>query len=88
MTAKQNDALLAAFLEHAGDAVEVTDTELHLEYVNPAFERITGYDKTEVLGRTPASLLRPEDANPELYERIVRTVASGQVWTRIAQMTL
>ncbi len=80
MTKKFDEALLATLFEHIGDAVEVTDTDLRIAYVNPAFEHITGYDKAEVLGRTPASLLRPEDADPELYEGIVRAVVSGQVW--------
>jgi PAS domain S-box-containing protein len=80
MTTELDDALLTAFLTHAADAIEVTDADLRIEYVNPSFERITGYSLSEVIGRTPAELLRPEDADPAPYEAIVATIAAGEVW--------
>ena len=80
MKTELDDALLTAFLTHAADAIEVTDTDLRIEYVNPAFERITGYALSEVVGKTPAEVLRPQDADPAPYETIVATIAAGQVW--------
>ncbi len=75
-----DDALLTAFLTHAPDAIEVTDADLRIEYVNPAFERITGYSLDEAVGKTPAELLRPVDADPAPYETVVETIAAGHVW--------
>jgi PAS domain S-box-containing protein len=43
---------LAQALSQAGDAVVITDAEDLIEYVNPAFERMTGFPAAEAKGRT------------------------------------
>lgn len=53
------DDKLRKFLEVSelnGDAVAVTTLEGLIEYVNPAFEELTGYHKDAVIGRTHAFL--------------------------------
>src|SRR5215813_12435967 len=72
--------LLATAVEHAGDAMEITDANMHLQYVNPAFERITGYGRVEVIGKTPGSMLRSGHLDDEYYDSIARTIRSGKVW--------
>jgi PAS domain S-box-containing protein len=47
---------LAAAVEQAAEAIMVTDAEGTIEYVNPAFERISGYAAGEVLGANPRIL--------------------------------
>jgi PAS domain S-box-containing protein len=78
--AAHRNALLATFVEHVGDAIEVINTDAEIEYTNPAHERITGYTLAEALGRTPAALHRPEGYDPAFYDRIWKTAESGQVW--------
>ncbi|WP_236960371.1 HWE histidine kinase domain-containing protein [Methylobacterium durans] len=57
------DVLFAA-VEAAGEAVLITSAELdepgpRIEYANPAFSRMTGYEVSEVIGRTPRLLQGP-----------------------------
>ena len=78
--ADRSNALLATFLEHLSDAVEVTDSEGRIEYVNPAHEELTGYAASEVLGSTPADLHRPKDHDPAFYDAIWETISHGQTW--------
>lgn len=47
---------LAAAVESAVDAVVITDPRGFIRYVNPAFEKITGYSREDIDGR-PLSLL-------------------------------
>ena len=49
------DALrkLSQVVEQAADSVFITDRDGRIEYVNPAFERMTGYMAREVIGATP-----------------------------------
>ncbi len=45
---------LTAAVEQAAEAIMITDTEGRIQYVNPAFEEITGFSQSEVLGKNPA----------------------------------
>ncbi len=78
--AQETSNMLATAVEQAADAIEITDAQLKLQYVNPAFEKLTGYTLAEVQQKTPAALLRGED-NDAFYQMIWDTVSSGQVWT-------
>jgi len=51
---------LSEAVEHTTDSVVILDAKAQIEYVNPAFESITGYARSEVVGR-PASILATED---------------------------
>ncbi|MCE5252489.1 PAS domain S-box protein [bacterium] len=44
---------MALAVEQANEAIYITDTEGIINYVNPAFERITGYSRSEALEHTP-----------------------------------
>ncbi len=72
--------LFATAVEHAADGIEITDAQFRLQYVNPAFERITGYARQEVIGKTPGSLVRSGHFDAAYYELIERTILGGQVW--------
>jgi len=47
---------LARVVEQTADSILITDSRGIIEYVNPAFEKITGFSAGEVLGRTPGAL--------------------------------
>ncbi|PJA32382.1 MAG: hypothetical protein CO187_04260, partial [Zetaproteobacteria bacterium CG_4_9_14_3_um_filter_53_7] len=44
---------LSLAVEHAGDVILITDDQANIEYVNPAFTQITGYQVAEVIGKNP-----------------------------------
>ena len=44
---------LVTAIEQSAEAVVITNTNGDIEYVNPAFTRITGYSREEVLGTEP-----------------------------------
>ena len=50
------DSEFLRFAEQCPDAVMITDPAGTIEYVNSAFERLTGYRSAEIVGRTPAVL--------------------------------
>ncbi|RMG57815.1 MAG: PAS domain S-box protein [Deltaproteobacteria bacterium] len=75
----ERQRLLYAAIEQAGEAVMLTDAERKIIYVNPAFERVTGYSRDEVLGKTPA-ILRSGAHPPEFYEDLHGKIYAGQTW--------
>ena len=73
--------MLSAALQQAADLIFITDREGRLVYVNPAFERHTGYARAELLGQTPR-ILKSGQEPPEQYERMWETVLAGGVFER------
>lgn len=66
-------------VEHAGHAVLITDTAGTIEYVNEAFEDISGYSAAEAIGRTP-SILKSGAHDPEFYRQLWGTITAGEAW--------
>ncbi len=72
--------LLRRAIDGFGDIVEITDAQGRYVYVNPAFERLTGWTREEALSQRPGSLVRSDVHPPEYFEEIWTTVSSGSVW--------
>ena len=70
---------LSGALEQTADAVMITDKERRIEYVNPAFEGLTGYSRDEVLGKA-AGVLRSGFHDEKFYEQLWRIVSSGHAY--------
>jgi len=66
-------------IEQVADHVMVTDKNGFIEYVNPAFERTTGYSKEEVLGKNPR-ILQSGKQPLEYYQNLWRTILAGKVF--------
>ena len=76
---QQNLRKLSLVVEQAADSVFVTDRECRIEYVNPAFERLTGYRAEEVMGKTPEFLDSGLD-DPLRYNAVWATVGEGGIF--------
>ncbi len=70
---------LRRVVEQSPDLVMITDPAGVIEYVNPAFESITGYTRKEVVGQT-LGILKSDQQPGELYEEMWDTVLSGNVF--------
>jgi len=70
---------LSRAIDHAGESILITDASAIIEYVNPAFSRITGYDADEVVGQTPA-LLNSRRQDENFYQSFWKKISSGEVW--------
>lgn len=73
---------LATAIEQAAEAIVITDTEGIINYVNPAFERITQYSREEVVGQTPR-VLKSGQHDQTFYRNLWATITSGQPWTGV-----
>jgi len=70
---------LSAALTAAANGIVITSPEGVIQWVNPAFTKMTGYSKQEAVGQTPR-LLKSGDHPPSLYESLWRTILSGDTW--------
>ena len=70
-------------MSHAIDqnacAVVITDKDGRIEYVNPAFSRMTGYSSGDVLGKNPR-ILKSGESPSEEYAQLWKTITAGHDW--------
>jgi PAS domain S-box-containing protein len=66
-------------LEHAGDAIVITDPRGRILWVNPAFSKLTGYAAAEVVERNPR-VLKSGRQDTAFYRHLWETILSGGVW--------
>jgi len=77
--AEQTLRKLSRAVEQSADLVIITSVDGSIEYVNPAFESLTGYSREEVLGKQP-SILRSGVQSPAFYKELWETILSGKVF--------
>ena len=70
---------LSLAVEQSSEAIIITDVGGSIEYVNDTFVRQTGFERGEVLGRTPAMLASGKTA-PQTYEQMWRALRAGKAW--------
>jgi len=70
---------LQAAVESAGEAVVITNADAKITYVNPAFERITGWSRDEVIGQNPR-VLKNDQTPAGVYEKLWQTISQGNTW--------
>lgn len=71
---------LAAAVEQAAETIMITDASAKILYVNPAFEKTTGYSRKESIGQNPR-FLRTDKQDEAFYARMKKMLADGQVWS-------
>lgn len=70
---------LSRAIEQTADHIVITDNNGVIEYVNPAFEAVTGFSREEVIGRTPA-IMNSGRHDRAFFEVFWKTILSGRVY--------
>jgi diguanylate cyclase (GGDEF)-like protein/PAS domain S-box-containing protein len=73
---------LSSAIEQTADAVMITDRRGVIEYINPAFERSTGFTPAEALGQTPR-LVRSGKQGQSFYRKLWSTILAGDVFSDV-----
>lgn len=66
-------------VEQNPSSVVITDTSGQIEYVNPEFERSTGYTRAEALGQNP-NILNSGKTDPAVFNDMYENIRAGRVW--------
>jgi diguanylate cyclase (GGDEF)-like protein len=78
--------LAATVFDHAREGIMITSADGAIMNVNPAFSRITGYERDEVLGQNPR-ILNSGRQSPEFYTAMWQVLKQqgyweGEIWNR------
>ncbi|WP_129630416.1 HD-GYP domain-containing protein [Candidatus Oscillochloris fontis] len=71
--------LKSSALEAAANAIVISDMNGKIEWVNPAFAKLTGYGVDEAKGQT-TRLLRSGQHEDLFYKQLWNTILADQVW--------
>mgnify|MGYP000043438066 FL=1 len=70
---------LTIAVEQSPASIIITDIDANIEYVNPAFERITGYSASEAIGKKP-SILKSGHTTEQEYKALWQSLLAGESW--------
>ena len=73
---------LSSAMEKVADSIFITDCNGVIEYMNPAFEMITGYCREEALGQTPR-IIKSGKHDEQFYQQIWETLLQGEVYRNV-----
>lgn len=77
--AEADRELLVTAIEQTGEVVIITDPEGTIQYVNPAFERVTGYLRTEAFGQN-LDILKSGKQGEAFYRELWATIKNRKMW--------
>lgn len=83
---KDQNKLYSQIFRQTQEGILITDADNHIINVNPAFTRITGYTKEEVLGKNP-QILQSGQTEKEFYHEMWDNIRidgywQGELWNR------
>jgi two-component system, cell cycle sensor histidine kinase and response regulator CckA len=70
---------LMTAIEQTPESIVMTDTQGRILYVNPVFERVTGYSRAEAIGQN-TRLLKSDRHDKAFYQELWATISAGEVW--------
>jgi len=71
---------LMAAITQTGEVIVMTDAQGTIQFVNPAFERTTGYSREEAIGQN-SRFLKSGEQDEQLYRNLWDTISDGRTWT-------
>jgi PAS domain S-box-containing protein len=71
---------LSIAIEQAAEDIVITDPEGVIQYVNPAFEKITGYSRREAIGQNPR-IMNSGVHKPAFFAHLWNTIKNGNIWS-------
>ena len=74
--------MLSSIAEHATDIIFITDHNGIIEYVNPGFEKATGYTRSEAIGQT-ARLVKSGKHDANFYHELWASVTAGKEFRQL-----
>jgi PAS domain S-box-containing protein len=75
----QNYRQLSIAIEQAAESVIILDPQGIILYINPAFEKVTGYSRAEAIGQT-LDMLQSGEHDPAFYQEMWAILRAGKVW--------
>ena len=70
---------LSAVIEQSPASIVITDLDANIQFVNPQFTRVTGYERSEAIGSNPR-ILKSGLTSLETFQEMWKSLTNGQAW--------
>lgn len=78
--AEEERRRLSTAIEQSAETIIITDVDGIIQYVNPAFESISGYSSEESIGKS-IRFMKSGKHSKAFYKNIWETISSGETWS-------
>ena len=72
--------LLIKALESSINCIVITDKDAYVQWANPAFEELTGFKTSEIMGKNPKEFISSKKQTQEFYEQMWGTILDKKPW--------
>jgi PAS domain S-box-containing protein len=72
--------LLATAIEQAAESVIISARPGTIQYVNPAFEQLSGFTRKEIVGKN-FRILKSDRHDESFYKEMWDVISSGEIWS-------
>ncbi|MHB8205657.1 MAG: PAS domain S-box protein, partial [Desulfomonilaceae bacterium] len=79
-SAREQERKLITAVEQSADSIVITDSTGTIVYVNPAVEKITGYNSRELIGQNPR-VSKSGEHDQSFYKALWDTITDGKTWS-------
>jgi len=79
--AEQESTRLATAVDQVAESVIISDSDGTIRYINPAFERLSGFTRKDIFGQN-ILMLRSDKHDEAFYKKMWDIISRGEVWHR------
>ncbi|MBU0767991.1 MAG: PAS domain S-box protein [Proteobacteria bacterium] len=77
---EEKSLLLATAIEHAAESVIISNRIGTIQYVNPAFEQLSGFSREDIVGQN-FRILRSDKHDKGFYKNMWEVISRGKIWS-------
>ena len=77
---EEESLLLATAIEHAAESVIISNKSGTIQYVNPAFEQLSGFSRENIVGQN-FRILRSDKHGKGFYKEMWEVISRGKIWS-------
>ncbi len=77
---EEESLLLATAIEHAAESVIIANKSGTIQYVNPAFQQLSGFSREEIVGQN-FRILRSDKHDKGFYKEMWGVISRGKIWS-------
>ncbi|MEJ2658502.1 MAG: PAS domain-containing protein [Desulfobacterales bacterium] len=77
---EEESLLLATAVDHAAESVIISNKSGTIQYVNPAFEQLSGFSRQEIVGQN-FRIFRSDKHDEAFYKEMWEVISKGNIWS-------